>query len=151
MTRIVLRLWLPGAFLLTGGFAVADVEKWIDPDGGVHYGDRPPAGVDAVPVPVRPNVIETDQITQPIPAGERRAQPEPFVESTPAAVSAQRKDIQSYIELCRKNRGLDCEREARQMIDGPASVSFPGDPAVFPRPDVKPTPPGLPLKYGITP
>jgi hypothetical protein len=37
------------------------------------------------------------------------------------------------------------------MIDGPAAVIFPGDPAVFPRPDLKLPPPGLPLKFAITP
>ena len=92
------------------------------------------------------NVIETDSVARPAANVERpmsrtsKRKPEP--------PQGERADIRSYLELCRANRGVDCEREARAMIDGPATVLFPGDPLVFPRPDLKspslPSPPDAP-------
>jgi hypothetical protein len=122
--------------LLGGMAAAADVDKWIDPQ--------------ASRVRVQPNVIETggSAAVGRTPAPKAPA-PTPGIH--PQAVPAPRPDIEAYVEQCRNNRGVDCEDEARAMIDGPAPVLFPGDPAVFPRPDLKPPPPGLPLKYDITP
>ena len=144
-------LWLVFAFLLTNGTAVADIKKWVGPGGRVHYGDWPPPEADAAPVKVQPNVIETRQGVPPAVANKRSANLKAAPETTSAIAPEPRKDIAAYMKLCKENRGVDCEREARAMIDGPAPLFFPGDPAVFPRPDVKPPPPGLTLKYGITP
>ena len=127
---------------------MADVKKWVYPDGRVNYGDNPPSGADTTPVDVRPNVIETDWSRLRTVNDKPPAQPELPAEQV---VIETRKDLLSYVAQCRENRGVDCELEARQMIDGPAPVIFPGDPAIFPRPDVKPPPPGLSLKFGITP
>jgi hypothetical protein len=147
MRRIVALPCLAAASLLCGG-AMADINKWIDPGGGVNYGDHPPSWADTMPVSIRPNVIDTDRI------GLRSVIVKSLVRPAPPADQAAaetRVDLESYVEQCWKNRGVDCELEARQMIDGPAPVIFPGDPAVFPRPDVRPPPPGLPLKFSITP
>jgi hypothetical protein len=141
--------WMAAAAMLSAAAVAADVEKWIDADGRVHYGDQPPANADSRPLAVRPNVIETGGPVQPAVAVPPPAQSAMPVEA--AAAPQRRSDIQTYIDHCLDNRGIDCETEARQMIDGPAPLLFPGDPAVFPRPDLKPPPPGLRLKYGITP
>lgn len=150
-----------GAVLLTGIAAIADsasaneISKWVDRDGGVHYGDQPPAWVDATPVKVQPNVIDTG-------ADEAPSIQSQLARSKRSAVSQQRArrqekalperaELRAYVEQCRRNRGVDCEWEARAMIDGPATVLFPGDPTIFARPDVKPPPPGLPLKFHIPP
>ena len=119
-----------------------DIEKWVDREGGVHYGDQAPTCANPTPVVVRPNVIETGPEAAPAPTVKRPATPRKRTSS----VSAPRKrgDIQAYIEQCRKNRGVYCEREARAMIDGPATVLFPGDPLIFPRPDLRPPPPPPP-------
>ena len=45
--------------------AKADIEKWIDADGQVHYGDMPPPEAEASPLQVRPNVIEVEQAAVP--------------------------------------------------------------------------------------
>ncbi|WP_260292300.1 DUF4124 domain-containing protein [Sedimenticola hydrogenitrophicus] len=38
----------------------AGIHKWVDPDGGVHYGDRPPSSVEAERVTVgRVNAIDS--------------------------------------------------------------------------------------------
>lgn len=131
--------------------AKAEIRKWIDVDGQVHYGDVPPADANTTPLPVRPNVIEVARPAAPTSSTDASSQPDASMDSTPLAEPAARPDIDRYVARCRDNRGVDCELEARQMIDGPAPVLFPGDPAVFPRPDVKPPPPGLRLKYSITP
>ena len=147
MTRIFLLLVLAINTMLFSAVILAGVEKWVGPDGRVHYSDKPPEGVGATPVDIRHNVIETGPVVLPVrmpkPAVQRNRSPE----QVRAGV---RPELQAYIEHCRNNRGVDCELEARQMIDGPAPVIFPGDPLVFPRPDVRPPPPGLPLKYSIT-
>lgn len=147
--------------MVSGVAAIADepkhlaspaIEKWVDANGGVHYGDSPPPEANASPLRVQPNIIELDP-----PVAQTSSSEEPDTPARPAATAASmtvppaRPDIDRYVAHCRDNRGVDCELEARQMIDGPAPVLFPGDPAVFPRPDLKPPPPGLPLKYSIEP
>lgn len=129
------------AVALSPGLGItADVEKWVDQRGRVHYGDHPPPWADAKPVIVHHNVIETEPVTRPagdiVPQVSRAP-----VDRAPFSSPRQRAEIQSYTELCRNNRGVDCEREARAMIDGPATVLFPGDPVIFPRPDLRPPPP----------
>ena len=148
MNRIVLVLLLSATSLLFSEAILASVEKWVDRHGRVHYGDHPPAGVDATAVEVRPNVIDTGPTV--VPAVIDQPMPEMTLPVAQARTRV-RKDLQSYAENCRNNRGVDCELEARQMIDGPAPVIFAGDPAVLPRPDLKRPPPGLPLKFAITP
>ena len=148
MNRIALVLLLAASSLLSSEAIMASVEKWVDPHGRVHYGDHPPAGVDTTPVEIRPNVIETRPNV--VPTVIDKPMPELTLPVEHARTRV-RKDLQTYVENCRNNRGVDCELEARQMIDGPAPVIFPGDPAVFPRPDLKLPPPGLPLKFAITP
>ena len=143
------------AVLISSPAAMADsgeqtrIAKWVDHNGGIHYGDQPPPWADATPVKVQPNVIDTDLhgvIPQYRPADLR--QPARQVRKAPITGRA---DLRAYVEHCRQNRGVDCEWEARAMIDGPATVLFPGDPYIFRRPDVKPQPPGLPLKFSIRP
>jgi hypothetical protein len=130
--------------------AKAGIQKWIDIDGRVHYGDAPPADAEATPLHVRPNVIDIDPPAVPAGSMDAPGLPDASMDSAPTAAPSTRPEIDRYVAWCRDNRGVDCELEARQMIDGPAPVPFPGDPAIFPRPDVKP-PPGLRLKYSITP
>jgi hypothetical protein len=134
----------------TERLASAQIEKWVDTNGQVHYGDAPPPEANASPLRLQPNVIDVDQ-----PAAQADTSVETDDRPLPAAASMtvppERPDIDRYVAHCRDNRGVDCELEARQMIDGPAPVLFPGDPAIFPRPDLKPPPPGLPLKYSIPP
>ena len=131
--------------------AKAEISKWIDDDGQVHYGDAPPADANAERLRVQPNVIEIDRPTAPTRSTKASGKPDASIDPAPMTVPVARPEIDRYVARCRDNRGVDCELEAQQMIDGPAPVVFPGDPAVFPRPDLKPPPPGLDLKYSITP
>ena len=54
--------------------AEADIYRWVDADGQVHFGAQPQPG--AVPVEVRPQVIERDQATR-----DREARAERFFEA----------------------------------------------------------------------
>jgi len=148
MSRTVVMLWLAATCLFSGNAVIADVAKWVDAHGHVHYSDRPPANVDITEIQIRHNVIDTGRNVVPTVIKKPMPQPQLPAGQTQPAV---REDLRSYVENCRNNRGVDCEFEARQMIDGPAPVVFPGDPAVFPRPDLRPPPPGLTLKFSITP
>jgi hypothetical protein len=62
MCRIVALPWLAAAFLLFSATAIADVKKWVDPDGRVNYGDDPPLGAVIVPFSIRPNQIESERL-----------------------------------------------------------------------------------------
>lgn len=135
-------LTLVFAPLLVSSPTSADIEKWVDREGRVHYGDQPPSWANATPVVVRPNVIETDPVATPVSVTKRPAATRK--RTSPVSADRERGDIKAYIEQCRKNRGVYCEREARAMIDGPATVLFPGDPLIFPRPDLRPPPPPPP-------
>ena len=60
--------------LLSGPLA-AEVYKWVDENGGTHYGEHPPANASAIYVDVRPNLAEglkkqdsAGKIEQPVPA-----------------------------------------------------------------------------------
>jgi hypothetical protein len=131
--------------------AANDISKWVDGNGGVHYGDQPPPWVEATPVKMRPNVIDTGAPEIPVLNKARRSIILQQDTNATGNKLPERADLRAYVEHCRRNRGVDCEWEARAMIDGPATVLFPGDPYIFPRPDVRPPPPGLPLKFQIPP
>lgn len=139
MKRLVPILCFVAAGLPVNIIADANIEKWVDREGRVHYGDQPPSWAKPTPVLVRPNVIETNP---PARTAKRAATSRTPDEIPSFPAPQERRDIQAYIELCRSNRGVDCEREARAMIDGPATLLFPGDPLLLPRPDL--TPPASP-------
>jgi hypothetical protein len=40
---------------------MADVKKWVEPNGRVNYGDHPPLGAVIVPSSIRPDRIESEQ------------------------------------------------------------------------------------------
>ena len=139
--------------LSPGSALTADIEKWVDHEGRVHYSDRAPTWAVARPVKVHPNVIETDPVAQPVVTVKRPVFRAP-AERPPDPSHRQRAEIRAYIELCRNNRGIDCEREAHAMIDGPATLLFPGDPLIFPRPDLESPslpPPEVPTALAISP
>ncbi len=95
-----MRLWWLVLILLPL-LATAEIYRWTDSKGTLHYGERPPAG--AQKVDVRPQVIERDAATQ-----AREARTERFFgarreEQAKTAVEAQQKQ-QSRNERCRALR-----------------------------------------------
>lgn len=60
--------------LLLPGLAVAEIYRWVDAQGRVHFGQQPPAGAEQIEV--RPQVIEQDDATR-----ERLQRAERFFEA----------------------------------------------------------------------
>jgi hypothetical protein len=69
-----MRLWFSCLFLLSG-LAVADIYRWVDANGQVHFGQRP-TGAGAEQVEVKPQVVELDAATR-----ERQARSARFYEA----------------------------------------------------------------------
>ena len=63
--RIVALSWLAAACVLCSGAAMADVKKWVDPNGRVNYGEHPPLGTVIVPFSVQPDRAESEQHVSP--------------------------------------------------------------------------------------
>ncbi len=146
MIRLLPILLLVATELVLSEAAVADIEKWIGPDGGVNYGDNAPPGADAKPVLVRPNVIETGWSAPPALADKQPVPAELHIRLAATGAAEQRRELETYIEQCRENRGVNCEREARWMIDGPAPLYFRGHREHSPRRAAKQRGPHLRLK-----
>ena len=74
--------------LLSGPLA-AEVYKWLDENGGTHYGEHPPANASAIYVDVRPNLMEglKKQDCRDCPAGKpEQPTPAPPVVVAPAPI-----------------------------------------------------------------
>jgi len=97
------------AFVLALGLAsasvavAAQVYRWLDKDGVVHYGDRAPQGVEATLVGVKPNTIQISRPEPPAPAPED-------AETAPAEAEA---EPLSYAEQRRQDRE-ERRRESRE-------------------------------------
>ncbi|NND43753.1 MAG: DUF4124 domain-containing protein [Xanthomonadales bacterium] len=74
--------------------ASAQVYRWVDKDGVVHYGDRAPDGVEATLVTVNPNTV-------PVPAPPEPAQAS--AETVPQSEEAEEEPL-SYAEQRRRER-----------------------------------------------
>jgi hypothetical protein len=97
-------------FLMTGPVFAAETYRWVDDKGVVNYGEKPPAGRQAVRVDTVPGgVIETGgQFSQKAAAEQRRSMEEPprqpvFAVPTPApsAESVRGMEFDVYIRLQR--------------------------------------------------
>jgi hypothetical protein len=76
--RIVALSWLAAAFVLCTEAAMADVKKWVEPNGRVNYGDHPPLGAVIVPFTNQPDRIDSERHgSRPVSYPERTALPQP--------------------------------------------------------------------------
>lgn len=125
--------------------AQAEIYKWVDADGKIHYGDVPPkdvktqkvsGGVTVVPSTVVPSdsasVPKTKaEVDVPEEGGSRGAisrKSEPVAPRSPAelAAAARAEARQKAIELCQQNRGSNCENEVDAQLYGvPGTVFVP--------------------------
>lgn len=77
MQRLLLVLLVLVGVCLVSGTAAAEIFKYVDADGKVYFTDSPPAGADAKPIDIQPNVYEGGAKTTPpkegvLPAAEIR-------------------------------------------------------------------------------
>ena len=97
------------ALMLAGSAASADVYKWTDPNGNVHYGDRPPASgehTDSISLSPAPGV-DADY-------GERSLKRRRLLEAFEAE-RAERHRLENEAALAKRDRARQCE-QARQML-----------------------------------
>ncbi len=135
-----------------------EVYKWVDADGGVHYGNEPPKGAKVKPVtggvtvmpafkaPEKPVAAPTPAPAKTEPAPAERAPADSAVQSAAAerAQDAQAARRQKLIETCRKNRGSNCEEEVDARIDGQDSTNYVPMPG-WSQPPIRPSRPAAPV------
>jgi hypothetical protein len=59
--RIVALSSLAAVFMLSSGSAMADIKKWVEPNGRVNYGEHPPEGAVIVPFSAHPDRTGSDR------------------------------------------------------------------------------------------
>jgi hypothetical protein len=101
----------PAVLVLTlaSTFATAEVYKWVDAHGNVHYGDRPPAaGVDARSMPLPPAPAEDAD-------HERRSLKQRRLLEAFEAERAERDRAETEAAVARAARAQKCESARRQL------------------------------------
>jgi hypothetical protein len=108
-------------FIVLPGLAGAEIYRWTDANGQVHFGQRP-AGQGAEQIQVKPQVVERDQLTR-----EREARTNQFYDArrqeqasnTAKAREAQQKRAQECQDLRRRLATVaEGGRYFRQEADG---------------------------------
>lgn len=112
------RILLCAALMVFSSMASAVVYKWMDAQGKVHYGDRPPDGVHA-------EIMEligprgTSRAPQPATA-PAPAKPAVVAARTASATSADpaKKAVQEDVEAVREKQCADAQERYRKSIEG---------------------------------
>jgi len=100
--------------LLLPGLAAAEIYRWTDASGQVHFGQRP-AAVGAEKVEVRPQVVERDQLTR-----EREERTSRFYEAR-RAEQAQASVVAAERQA---KRAEECHELRRQLAAIPEGRSY---------------------------
>ena len=112
------RLLLFAALIAWSGMAGAVVYKWIDAQGKLQYGDRPPDGVHAEVVEFlggHPGRVASARASEAAPAG----QPARAATANQAADdSAEKKVIDSDVAQTREKQCADAQDRYKKMIEG---------------------------------
>ncbi len=107
-----MRYWL--CLLVLPGLATAEIYRWTDANGQVHFGQRPAAS-GAEKVEVRPQVVERDQQTR-----EREERTSRFFDARreeQAQASAQAAERQA-------KRAAECQDLRRRLANIPEGYSY---------------------------
>ena len=110
------RVLLCAALLAFSSVASAVVYKWVDAQGKVQYGDRPPDGVHA-------EVMDLlgDHGTRPAPPAAATPPPKPAVTAARAQATgddAVKKAVQDDVEAAREKQCADAQERYRKSIEG---------------------------------
>jgi hypothetical protein len=108
------RMLLCAALLAWSGLASAIVYKWVDAQGKVQYGDRPPDGVHA-------EVVEwlgahSTHAPPPTPSAARSKTPEPVAAGTTAA--AEQKAVAQDVADVREKQCTEAQERYKKDIEG---------------------------------
>jgi len=118
-------------FMCLGAHAQNEVYKWVDADGRIQYGNEPPKGVNAKPVSGGVTVMPAFKAPA-VPSGaakpkvEERPAPEasgPAKPSVPVLSTEDAKRLK-MLEICKKNRGANCEDDVDALLSGADPSAF---------------------------
>jgi hypothetical protein len=119
MRAVTVQLLLATLLLCAGAAAVADIYKWLDEQGKVHYGDRPPAA---------PGDSQAVEITPPTPVSADQAERAHARRRLLEAYEADRADElreQAEADAAREEMARKCERARRDLAAvGRANVVY---------------------------
>lgn len=99
--------------LLLPALAAAEIYRWTDEQGRVHFGQRPVAG--AEPVQVSPQVVERDAHTR-----EREARSQRFFD----ARREERQQAAATADQQREARAAECRDLRRRLAQVPEGYSY---------------------------
>lgn len=155
MTRSTIALLSSLLALLAAPGVRAEVYKWVDEKGVVNYGTTPPPGKSAKQLPAGApgvTVVPGEPVPPPAPAPAKSASDERVerLERALAAEKAQRESKEqreddkrrAAIAQCEANRGVDCDEDPYQQLNGGYGV--PSRVVVRPHPIYPPNPPPPP-------
>ncbi len=115
------RLLLFAALIAWSGMAGAVVYKWVDAQGKLQYGDRPPDGVHAELVEFlgsNPGHVTTARASDSAPAGQP-AQPARAPSANQSAEdTSDKKAIEADVEQTRQKQCADAQDRYKKMIEG---------------------------------
>jgi hypothetical protein len=94
--------------LLLPALASAEIYRWTDEQGRVHFGQRPAAGAQAQQVEVKPQIIERDEQTR-----EREERAARFYKARQAEQEQTRIQASEF----RAERNAQCERLRQALSD----------------------------------
>ena len=97
--------------MLLAPLATADIYRWVDPDGNVHFSAKPQPGAEQIEV--RPQVVDRDDATR-----ERQARAERFFEA--------RREEQAAANVAASARQVRREQECQQLHDRLSRLSHGG-------------------------
>jgi hypothetical protein len=113
------RLMLFAALIAWSGLASAVVYKWVDAQGKVLYGDRPPDGVHAEVVELLGTHASSNNSARPAaaPASSSSTQPKPATGATPPKDDAQR-SVDEDVAATREKQCTDAQDRYKKLIEG---------------------------------
>jgi hypothetical protein len=99
----------------------AEVYKWTDALGQVHFGDRPPAGVQAMQKELRPAMGDDPGQTRGLRSGERTRLRE--IEKQEREEAAKQREREQQVAAESRQRARQLEQDARRCADYRQKIS----------------------------
>ena len=110
------RVLLCVALLALSGLSSAAVYKWVDAQGKLQYGDRPPDGVKAELVTLIGN--HGSAPTAPRPSDTSRSARSAVTPETPGVNEATKKAVEQDVETAKVKQCADAQEHYRKLIEG---------------------------------
>jgi hypothetical protein len=113
------RVLLCAALIAWSGMASAVVYKWIDTQGKVQYGDRPPDGVHAEVVELLGNHVARAASSRPAAPSNPPSQTAKSAPQNPAADDASaKKSVDADVAQTREKQCADAQDRYKKLIEG---------------------------------